>query len=770
MLVASSSYSQTQGSTVFGYVRDGDNKLMKEVHVSLLNTEYKTTTTANGFYEFMEVPAGTYVVNASYMGKRLQEKKITIGNGETLVVDLVLQTGQEQLEEVLISGKNASRIGKAESVNIARLPITNLENPQVYTTVSKELMETQMVTDLDGALKNVVGAGVPIHYDQNRIVFLSRGFQVEPKLRNGLTTFNQNAIDPANLERIEVLKGPSATLFGSSEVSYGGLLNRVTKKPFEGFSTKIAYSGGSYNLNRFTFDVNTPITADDKVLFRINGAVHNEKSFQDAGFANDMVFTPSVTYKLDDRTEFNFDLEYTKTKGTSPVRHSPYTADGIVRSATDYIDYYKTSYASNAVYYTGENIDFFGKMSYILSDKWTSTTSFARTQSLNDGYTSRIDGRSATTFRARVNSGYYKYSSTNIQQNFTGTFSVGAIKNRLVVGVNYYNYFADRDISYINTSSFEYGSADFYDEFNKSYIDAAMPNGTRSFRTQNTNTYSAYFSDVINVSDRLLAMVSLRLDRFMDDGTNDLLTNTLSDSYNQNALSPKLGLVYQIVPEQVSLFGNYMNGFANQSGSNANNESFSPEHANQLEAGVKFNVLKNKVTGSLSYYNIDVEDILREDPTDTDYSIQDGSQLSKGVELEFTANPVKNLNLIFGYSFNKSELQNTDDGLQDGYRPADSGPEKLVNWWIDYGFSTGEDRKWLFGLGGNYGSDSFQTNSAEATVTIPSYHVLDAAASYKMKKASIGLKLNNITNEKYWSYRLSPQKLRNLVVNFSFDF
>ncbi|MBU2997913.1 TonB-dependent receptor [Cellulophaga baltica] len=756
--------------TLSGYVKNSNNSAVAYAHVELIGTDFKSITNDIGYYSFSNLNAGDYTLRISYMGKHTVKRKLTIIDKVASTVNIVMQSEEQRLDEVLVTGNEKPHVTKEESVYVARLPITNMENPQVYSTVSKELMKTQVITDLDGALKNVVGAGVPIRYNQNRIVFASRGFQVEPKIRNGLTTFNQNVIDPVNLERIEVLKGPSATLFGSSEVSYGGLLNRITKKPFKDFGGSIAYNGGSWNLNRVTFDVNTPLNKSKTLLFRLNGAVHAEKSFQDAGFYNDIAFTPSVTYEINDKTTLNFDLEYTKSKGTSPVRHSPDTDDVSVRSAEDFIDYYETSYTSNDVYYTGENIDFYGEIKHELSDTWTSSTSFARTQSLNDGYTSRIDGRSEDTFRARVYSGYYKYSSTNIQQNFTGEFNIGSFRNRLVAGINYYNYFADRDVSYINTSDFEYGSTDYYNEFNKSYIDSAMVDGTRTFRTQNTNTYSAYVSDVVNVTDRLLAMLSLRYDYFDDEGTVNLLTNTTSGSYNQGALSPKLGLVYQVFPKQLSIFGNYMNGFANQSGSDENGDSFDPEHANQLEGGIKFNLLKNKISGSISYYDIEVENILREDPDNSDFSVQDGTQTSEGIEFELMASPIENLNLLLGYSYNKSELQNTENGEQDGYRPATAGPESLLNWWLDYSVPFKNNNKLLFGLGGNYGSDSFQTNTVDATVTIPSYNVLDCGVTYKVSNTSFGVKLNNITNEKYWSYRLAPQKLRNVVANFSFNF
>ena len=140
------------------------------------------------------------------------------------------------------------------------------------------------------------------------------------------------------------------------------------------------------------------------------------------------------------------------------------------------------------------------------------------------------------------------------------------------------------------------------------------------------------------------------------------------------------------------------------------------------------------------------------------------------MELELTANPVENLNILFGYAYNNSELQNTEDGEQDGLRPASAGPDSLLNWWIDYSIPIKNNNQFLIGFGGNSGSESFQTKTVDATVTIPSYAILDISLTYKVKNTSFGLKANNLTNQKYWSFRLAPQKLRNVVANISFDF
>src|SRR5690606_1492116 len=106
-----------------------------------------------------------------------------------------------------------------------------------------------------------------------------RGFAVQPTMVNGLPGLTNGSLDPANIDAIEVIKGPSGTLFGSSLISYGGLINVVTKKPYhDRFGGEVAYTLGSFGLNRVTADVNVPLQSNDDIAFRLVSAYHHENS------------------------------------------------------------------------------------------------------------------------------------------------------------------------------------------------------------------------------------------------------------------------------------------------------------------------------------------------------------------------------------------------------------------------------------------------------------------------------------------------------------
>nr|MCU0348757.1 TonB-dependent receptor [Saprospiraceae bacterium] len=250
----------------------------------------------------------------------------------------------------------------------------------------------------------------------------------------------------------------------------------------------------------------------------------------------------------------------------------------------------------------------------------------------------------------------------------------------------------------------------------------------------------------------------------------------------QVAVSPKFGLVWQPILDKVSVFGNYMNGFVNVApaqvadvdGSNPRLVTFDPEQANQYEFGVKANLLKDKIAATVSYYDITVKNRVMGDPENVNSSIQGGEVNSKGYEFSLVASPVSGLNLVAGYSHNDSEV--TKDNPGDGYlglRPEEAGPSDLVNFWASYTVQAGKLAGLGLGFGGNYASEYMTLNRATTgTFTLPSYTVLNAALSYTKSRYSLILKVDNLTDERYWTgwSTVTPQRLRSVSLSLSYKF
>jgi iron complex outermembrane receptor protein len=760
----------TEGSgAIQGKVTTSDGSPAAHVTVIIKETAKGVSTNESGEFLFRNVPNGTYQLEISLIGFETVSKTVEVTDNKTVSVNIAINSSSQNLEEVVVvTGGN--RFAKKESDDVSKMSLKNIENPQVYSVVGKELMKEQLITDYVSAFKNIPGAGIPIIYNQGRSSATSRGFTTANLVRNGVGGFVYTSIDPANLERVEIIKGPSATLFGSTLSSFGGLFNRVTKKPFESFKGEVSYSGGSWDLNRITLDINTPLNKEKTALFRFNGAVHSERSFQDAGFTKNFLLAPSLLYKVNDRLTLLLDIEMSGYKATSPTRLAP-NAKGNIHSVEELAMPYKLSFANNTIFYTSQQLNVFGQINYKLSGNWTSQTVFSRTRSSSEGYVVGLTMPTDSTIRQQVTSQEYPYYGTNIQQNFKGDFYIGSMRNRVVIGADFYSLRSNRNDTLRNMPALNYkkpGAA--YNNFTVERVSPMFASANfLNYTRVRDNTYSAYVSDVINVTDQLLAMASLRVDHYRNMGEYWPAQDSTAGAYDQTALSPKFGLVYQVVKNQVSLFANYMNGFENVGNSDAYGNTFKPQQANQWEAGIKLDALNNKLNATLSYYDITVTNMLRDDPDNIGFSLQDGTQASKGFEAEVIANPIPGLNIVAGYAYNKSKLEKSNKNIE-GLRPPTAGPERTMNGWISYRFVKGNAKGLGIAFGGNYGSESFQSNTAAYVFTIPSYTVLDASLFYDKPVYRIGLKVDNLTNEKYWSNRLAAQNPTRLTVNLTFKF
>lgn len=770
-------FAQDAG-VITGRIVAFDGQPIELVSVSIVELQRGTLTDNDGHYQLDNINPGTYTIRIQLLGASEKDFRVEVAAGRPAILDYKLPKENIQaLQEVRVLG-NVNKYSRKESFYVSRLPLKNLENPQVYNVVPKELIEEQMAVDLGSISKNVPGAGIPMLANQGRVTFRQRGFETEPNARNGVAGAAFATLDPVNLERVEAIKGPSGTLFGTNiSSSYGGLYNRVTKKPFNGFGGEVSFTGGSWNYNRLTVDVNTPVNKEKTMLFRLNGATTFQKSFQDMGFTNNLTLAPSFSYQITDRLSLLLDVEFGQEKGTSVVRFNPFTTGGAASLSIDKMNFpYKRLFLSNELAYQTQMMNIFAQINYKISEHWTSQTVVSRARSSINGYINALNGRSDTSLRASVIAGYTTFIATDIQQNFIGDFRIGNFRNRLLVGLDYYNNSNSFDRTTVTGPTISFINPGRNYRLGKSKVDSlvAVATGT-AIRNENNgdNTYAAYASDVFNITPNLNVMLSLRVDHYRAQGVRSIVYDTVAagTNYNQTSLSPKLGVVYELLKDKVSVFGSYMNGFKNVSGADYFNKAFKPEEANQLEGGLKVDVWSHKLVGTVSYYDISVKNVTRADLADghDGFSVQDGTQRSRGFEAEITINPVKGLNIVAGYAYNNSKYTLSDSTTL-GLRPALSGPPNMVNFWASYHISNGKLRGLGFGFGGNAGDMSYQTNTRTKKITIPGYLLLDASVFYERAKYRIGFKVDNLTSEQAWSVRLTPQPPARVLGSFALKF
>jgi iron complex outermembrane receptor protein len=433
-------------------------------------------------------------------------------------------------------------------------------------------------------------------------------------------------------------------------------------------------------------------------------------------------------------------------------------------------------------------------MLYKISDQWTSQTVISRGTVKSDGiYTYIWDDVSGDNYFSQYfHNEQQTINTTDIQQNFNGDFKIGNIRNRVLIGLDFFNRnVIDNGSGWgFARSVTPQGDASYVDPFTgdtlppvyltKASIDNLLAGTGVSNSNVTNSSYSIYASDVVNITRRLMAMASLRVDYFDSKGEKSVS----DDQYHQVALSPKFGLVYQPVLDKVSVFANYMNGFINveprqvadADGSNPHLKSFKPEHANQIEFGVKTNLLADKLQATISVYDIKVADrVVGVVGNVNDYT-QGGKVRSKGFELDINAQPLPNLNLIAGYSHNDiKNIEGVADDFytQPGRAPGGQGPQDLANLWGTYKFTTGKMKNFGLGIGGNYaGKYKVIDNSATGIFYLPSYTLVNGSVFYNSGKCRITLNVNNINNAVYYIgyWSVNPQKPRNFAASFAYKF
>jgi iron complex outermembrane receptor protein len=813
LLQLANANGQTNKGLIKGQVYTSEGKPADNVAVMLKEVSSGTSTDDHGNFE-LRAEAGNYTLIVSQTGAERQSIAVHIAAGQITHLPVIrLNINNKALQEVTISSGRTNKFTRKQSEYITKMPLSNLENPQVYTSISKELLRDQQINNLDDALKNAPGVTKLLdatgRAGSGATNFVVRGFATQARLRNGLAGNITTMADAVNVEAIEVVKGPSATLFGNTLTSYGGLINRVTKKAFKATAGEVSYYGGSYGLNRISADYNTPLDTAGKVLFRINAAYNYQNSFTDNGYRKSLFIAPTLSYRASDRLDFTLDAEFNSMQSGGSQYFYLYPSVNVSAFGTNRADEiplnYRSTFSNNDVSKTGQNANVFGQMNYKISSQWKSQTNFSVTTSNSKGpapYFYIIPGstvRTLTGVNTYTDPLYMERMvwspngndlNAELQENVTGDFKVAGIRNRLTIGLDYYHaktninfnrfaYVTSRTPSTRLNDVFDFISisnpGNSYYNFNEAKVDSAYANrpaGTVLNTKVDSYTYSAYAADVINITDNLIALLSLRVDRFDNKGILNNATNVKPAGYHQVALAPKFGLVYQILPEKLSVFGNYQSGFTNKTGTDFENNAFKPEHANQTEGGVKYDLMGGRVSGTVSYYHIKVGDIIRPYEGNTALSIQDGDQVSEGVEAEVVANPFAGFNVIAGYGYNYSVYTKTTTA-QTGLRPTNAGPERSANLWMSYRLSNGPVKGLGFGAGGNYAGKVYAINSnTYGQFILPSYTIYNAAIFYDQSKYRIGLKMNNIADKKYWvgSGTMNPQMLREIVANLTFRF
>ncbi|MBU3888038.1 TonB-dependent siderophore receptor [Methylosinus sp. KRF6] len=696
---------------------------------------------------------------------------------------------QESLPTIEIGAASSSRPGpRAEDKatyrpqNASTALKTNtpiMETPASIQIVPQQVLQDQQATTISRAIENVSGvAALPPLAAGGVEQFYIRGFQTYDYYRDGvrMNSIEQNsgAENIANVDRVEVLKGPASILYGRAEP--GGVINLVMKKPEATPFYAVQQQAGSWGTYRTTVDATGPITKDDTLLYRFDFAYENNHDFFQFSGNRNIFVAPRLRWNIDAHTQLDIYLDY-----KSAAFPKGYAIPGLV-----------SSQAASRVYGAGP-LSFLPR-GFNTSEPWSRGNSddvvlgyqfshdFAEGWNIKHKFQAElVDLTSQTAAELGINIFKLPFADRAISADrvavalpawhthtyftnldVTGKFDLLDTSHTLLVGgdfqhldVNGYNLEPALNFSCICYIS----PLNFNAPVHTSYPTFGYDPTTRSDTAFRENWYGFYLQDQVKLPHDFFLLAGLRYDH---SNTYNVVTRRTND--DSQKVSPRLGLLWRPV-EELSVYGSYLTNFG---GSNVGAKNpMPPQTAEQWEVGVKSEWFDKRVTATIAYYNLIKQNIPAPNPDPQlaaqGYSVAVGEVRNRGVELDVAGEILSGWKVIGSYSYIDSLITKDNGRVTDtnGVLVSVTGnkghtlfnvPRHSGSLWTTYEFQNGDWRG--LKLGGGVVARGIRQGDNANDFQLPGYATVGLMAGYdfKLEGATVKLQFNvdNLADTRYY--------------------
>lgn len=700
--------------------------------------------------------------------------------------DTIKKRKGEILKEVIISNK------QQKTPSVVRSNIKPLDLPQSFQVIGSTIIEQQQSIRLSDVIKNANGVYVGSARGGAQESFFSRGYDMSANniFKNGFRLNSGSMPEVSSLEKVEILKGSAALLFGN--VAPGGILNMVTKAPSFTKGGEIAMQAGSYNFYKPSIDFYGPL--NKSIAYRINGSYENSESFRDVVKKERFYINPSLLFAVNKKTEILLQGDYL---------HDDWTPDfGTVIIGKKIIDLPRDLYLG-ATWSTGQTKQ--TTVSALVKHEFNSNWKLNFNSSFQDYTrtfkgTERIQPAANGDWNRPLGQNRNEEAIASEQLSLQGNFSTGKIKHQLFTGVDYENSFAQAYTYVFNPTT--YGSGNIYDfeNFNQG---TGIPESTNTRIVKTTtNRFGIYAQDLISITEKFKVLAGLRWSwQESQPVTHNLAVNpnVTTDGVKQKdvAFSPKIGLVFQPT-KSTSLFASYSDSFTPNTGTTVSGDVLDSSIIAQYEVGVKNDFWKGLLSLNVTLYQITNDNLAQtaefkadgSTNTDTTVKVLSGETKSKGIEIDITARPIEGLNINAGYSYNDMRYTKTS-GTNGSFIVGDRlvrTPANTANLSFFYTLPNGKLKGLSFGAIGNYigkrvggwnnqvvvNPTTFATSINDREIPLNDYTTIDFSIGYDWKKFSLLCKLSNITNELNYTvhenYSVNPIAPRQVLTSLRYKF
>ncbi|WP_417377314.1 TonB-dependent siderophore receptor [Gimesia maris] len=623
----------------------------------------------------------------------------------------------------------------SESTVGSLIPIDNLELPASTSTITEDLLDDQQVLRITDALRNVPAAtpvGDALYGDR----FFLRGLEVRSRdfRKNGFLDPTFTPRDFANVERVEILKGPASVLYGSAAPS--GTINVITKKPIDRSFTNYDYQFGSFGLNRHQLDTGGRVKQDGSLLYRFNGAYEDSDSFRDFGFTERYQIAPSLRWFLNRDTMLTWETEIVENKRRGDVGIAAIGGDVLALPVSRYLGEPANDFFNTRDYRTSVVLD------HRFTDDWGMQVGASTVFYEIDGsQTLPVGQAGGQIFRTRQNYVGDEQASSLIA-NLTGRFCTGILDHRFVVGTEQVYYDSDTTIGAFNL--------DPIDAFNPVYVNptAGAPVFFADFPVFRQVRHGYYLQDFITVNPHLQLLAGVRFDNVNLTYDRDFGFGPTRTEQEFNQTTPRVGVVVQPIPEMLSTYFNYSRSFNPPGGGGFpfTSDPVQAEKGELFEGGIKSLLLENLVLHVAGFH------VTRQNVPFSTFGAfgpefyQVGQERSQGAEIELLGQVTERWSVIGNYAY-------VDTKLTDPQNPAFNGQRSrnvpLNQWSLWTRYNVLACRHQTLGLAGGFRYLDERTANLAGTVQLPSYIRWDAGAYYQRGVWDTALFVENLFDTEY---------------------
>lgn len=662
------------------------------------------------------------------------------------------------------TSKTKGYIGYDEA-SVTRNGLPTKEIPQTVDIINIQKNKNYGTNDLSSILEG--NAGIDATYDMRGESIYLRGFQADASdiYRDGIRESGQVRRSTANIERVEILKGPASILYGRS--GGGGVINLVSKYANFKTSRSIGLGYGSWASRSIFLDLNQVV--NQNIAMRLVGEYTDANAWRSGVKSRNRMFSPSVVYRSDDGRiswlgQYTYDDAW-RVPDRNPTK-MVYDQMGI--------DYRKGF--SRVGDYVEDNLRVWrSELTYHLNHRWQLNWQLAHRradQDFDHYYNGSFDRNTQL-----LNQVYYWQKTSNVtfthNINLVGEFDTGSLKHHLTVGV---------DFSREKRQPMLAGGRSGFDNEIDPYADRAswtrlssLPAVT-TYNTHKGKSFDLFAQDLIGFSPKWKVLIGGRLSYYRFSSDNHI--NGKSASYRGHSFSPNVGVVYDLTPSHTAYIS-YSKSFAPYGGrsylsvgtDSPDTFDAKPQNSLQWEVGLKSDWLNQRLSTTLAVYQLEKRNIrYRPDRNDPTYWAMRGKERSRGVELGAIGQIWRNWYIRSSLGWMSAKIVEDKQfpqlvGVHLGNTSNFSG-----NLFVRY---APNDR--LYGelgvtkVGKRYGAIS-TSRGVSIGESLPGFTRVDAMIGWNQAPFNVTLAVANVFNKRYWRSDSMPANPRSVTMRLNYTF